>query len=80
MDHSIAIESLKEDLEQAKTEVTYLAAGIAAMMLRETAGSDRIRQDTIQRRKRKLDTQQEKVRSLKATIKYLEQHTTERKK
>lgn len=80
MDHHIAIECLKDDLEIAKTDATYLAKGIAAMMLRNAGGSERIRQDAILRWKRKLDAKQKKVRALRATIKYLEQQTTERKK
>lgn len=78
MDHSIAIECLKDDLEQAKTDSKFLATGIASMMMRNT-GSPRIREDAILRWKKKLDIQRTRVRSLKATIKYLEQHSKEGK-
>lgn len=80
MDHHIAIECLKDDLDIARSDAQYLAKIIAAMMLRNAQGHDRIRQDSIIRCKRKLDSKQEKVRALRATIKFLEQHTTERKK
>lgn len=80
MDHHIAIECLKDDLEIARTDATYLAKGIAAMMLRNSGGSERIRQDAILRWRRKLENKQQKVQALRGSIKFLEQHTTERKK
>lgn len=80
MDHSIAIECLKDELEVARNEATYLAKGIAAMMLRNAQGSERIRQDAILRWRRKLEEQQQKVQALRGTIKFLEKQTTERKK
>lgn len=76
MDHSIAIECLKDDYEQAKIDANYLANGIASMMLRNASGNQRIRQDAILRWNRKLDAKQTKVRSLRATIKFLERHST----
>lgn len=75
MDHSTAIECLKDDLEQARKDTEYLAKGIASMMLRNAGGSERIRQDALIRWKRKLDEKQVRVRALRATIKFLERHS-----
>lgn len=75
MDHSIAIECLKDDLEQAKKDANYLAQGISEMGIRIATG-ERIRESVLLRWRSRLADKQNKVRALRASIKYLEQHST----
>lgn len=79
MDHSVAIECLKDDLDIARADCDYLARVISGMMVRNASGSQRIRQDSLMRLRRKLDERQKKVHALRGTIKFLEQHSKEGK-
>lgn len=79
MDHSVAIECLKDDLDIARKDAEYLARVISGVMLRNASGHNRIRQDSLIRLHRKLTGKQEKVRALRATIKFLEYHSKEGK-
>lgn len=76
MDHSVAIACLKDDLDAAKQDARYLAQGIAAMLLRNETGPDRIRPEVILRWRNNLDSEQKKVHALRSSIKFLEHHTT----
>lgn len=79
MDHSIAIECLKDDLDIARGDCEYLARVISGMMLRNASGHNRIRQDSLLRLHRKLEDRQKKVHALRASIKFLEAHSKEGK-
>lgn len=76
MDHSVAIEALKDELEETSNKASYLNSGLASMYLGRL-GSEKIREDAILRWESKLAVQTEKIIALRSSISFLEQHHTE---
>lgn len=76
MDHSVAIEALKDELEETTKQASFLNNGIASMTLR-SFGPEKIRKDAILRWESKLATETEKIIALRSSIAFLEQHHTE---
>lgn len=77
MDHSVAIEALKDELEETRKSADYLSSGLTSMMLQRLV-SQRIREDAIFRWQSKLAAQAERLQSLQASIAFLEYHNTGR--
>jgi hypothetical protein len=75
MNHSVAIEALKDELEETRKSADYLSSGLTSMMLRRLA-SQRIREDAIFRWQSKLAAQAERLQALQASIAFLELHHT----
>lgn len=75
MDHSVAIEALKDELAETNNSASYLSSGIASMMLR-SLGPEKIREDAILRWESKLAVQTQRLAALQQSIAFLELHHT----
>ena len=77
MDHAVAIEVLHDELEESERQAAHLDRGIASMTARRLLFSESIRKDQLLRWNRALIVQREKSESLRKTIEFLKESSSQ---